>query len=72
MIFTYSLGKMAKLFTNSEDPDQTRRLHWLPVTLLRVSRLQWLNQKRDILLFVCFKVADETNIALNITGNKYR
>ena len=39
---------MAKLFANSEDPDQTPRsaasdlgLHCLPVTLLRVSRLQW-------------------------------
>ena len=39
---------MAKLFANSGDPDQTLRsaasdlgLHCLPVTLLRVSRLQW-------------------------------
>ena len=39
---------MAKLFANSGDPDQTPRsaasdlgLHCLPVTLLRVSRLQW-------------------------------
>ena len=39
---------MAKLFANSRDPDQTPRsvasdlgLHCLPVTLLGVSRLQW-------------------------------
>ena len=38
---------MAKLFVNSGDPDQTPRsvasdlgLHCLPITLLRVSRLQ--------------------------------
>ena len=41
---------MAKLFANSEDPDQTLHsvasdldLHCLPITLLRVSRLQWVN-----------------------------
>ena len=41
---------MAKLFANSEDPDQMPRsvasdlgLHCLPVTLLRVSQLQWVN-----------------------------
>ena len=41
---------MAKLFANSGDPDQTPRsaasdlgLHCLPVTLLLVSRLQWVN-----------------------------
>ena len=41
---------MAKLFANSEDPDQTLRsavsdlgLHCLPITPLRVSRLQWVN-----------------------------
>ena len=39
---------MAKLFANSEDPDQTPHsaasdlgLHCLPITLLWVSRLQW-------------------------------
>ena len=39
---------MAKLFVNSGDPDQTPRsaasdrgLHCLQITLLRVSRLQW-------------------------------
>ena len=39
---------MIKLFANSEDPDQTPcsaasdlGLHYLPVTLLGVSRLQW-------------------------------
>ena len=41
---------MAKLFANSGDPDQTPRsavsdlgLHCLPITLLRVSRLQCVN-----------------------------
>ena len=39
---------MAKLFANSEDPDQMLHsagsdlgLHCLPMTLLGVSRLQW-------------------------------
>ena len=39
---------MAKLFANSGDPDQMPHsaasdlgLHCLPITLLRVSRLQW-------------------------------
>ena len=48
MRFTYSLRKMAKLFANSEDPDQMPHsaasdlgLHCLPITLLRVSQLQW-------------------------------
>ena len=41
---------MPKLFANSGDPDQTLcsaasdlGLHCLPITLLRVSRLQWVN-----------------------------
>ena len=41
---------MAKLFANSGDPDQTPQnaasdlgLHCLPLTLLRVTRLQWVN-----------------------------
>ena len=41
---------MAKLFANSGDPDQMPHsvasdlgLHCLPITLLRVSRLQWAN-----------------------------
>ena len=43
---------MAKLFANSGDPDQAPHsaasdlgLHCLPFTLLRVSRLQWVNLK---------------------------
>ena len=39
---------MAEVFEDSEDPDQTSRsvasdmgLHCLPITLLGVSRLQW-------------------------------
>ena len=50
MRFTYSQRKMAKVFANNRDPDQTPRsavsdlgLHFLPITLLRVSRLQWVN-----------------------------
>ena len=42
---------MAKLFANSRDPDQTPHstasdvgLHLLPITLLWVSRLQWVNK----------------------------
>ena len=41
---------MAKLFANSRDPDQMPHsaasdlgLHCLPITLLQVSRLQWVN-----------------------------
>ena len=41
---------MAKLFANSGDPDQTLHsaasdlgLHCLPLTLSRVSQLQWVN-----------------------------
>ena len=44
------LSKMAKLFANSGDPDQTPRsaasdlgLHCLPIIRLRVFRLQWVN-----------------------------
>ena len=47
---------MAKLFANSGDPDQTPHsvasdlgLHCLPITLLRVSRLQWINDDRVIM-----------------------
>ena len=43
---------MVKLFANSGDPDQTPRsaasdlgLHCLPITLLEVSRLQWVKQE---------------------------
>ena len=45
---------MAKLFANSGDPNQTPHsaasdlgLHCLPITLLRVSRLQSLKSYRD-------------------------
>ena len=48
MRFTYTYRKMAKLFANSGDSDQRQHsvsydlgLHCLPITLLRVSRLQW-------------------------------
>ena len=51
MRFTYSYRKMAKLYANSGDPVETPHsgvsdlgLHCLPITLLRVSRLQWVNE----------------------------
>ena len=54
MRFTYSQRKMAKLFANSGDPDQMPHsaasdlgLHCLPVILLPVSRLQWVNSSFD-------------------------
>ena len=44
---------MAEPFANSEDPDQMPRsaasdlgLHCLPITLLGVSRLQWVKSER--------------------------
>ena len=50
MWFRYSERKMVELFANSRDPDQTpcsvssdQGLHCLPITLLGVSRLQWVN-----------------------------
>ena len=46
---------MAKLFANSGDPDQMLHsvasdlgLQCLPVTLLRVSRLQWVNLEFEL------------------------
>ena len=46
------------LFANSEDPDQTPRsaasdlgLHCLPITLLGVSRLQWVKTIYHLLHF---------------------
>ena len=49
---------MAKLFANSEDPDQTPRsaasdlgLHCLPVTLLQVSGLKWVNRLYKMFIF---------------------
>ena len=48
---------MVELFANSIDPDQTphsaasdQSLHYLPITLLGVSRLQWVKIKYMILL----------------------
>ena len=49
---------MVELFANSGDPDQTLRsaasdlgLHCLPVTLLGVSRLQWVRTHNTVLFF---------------------
>ena len=60
MRYSYFQRKMAEVFANSEDPDQTPRfaasdlgLHCLPITLLVVSRLQWVNiTTSEILFFV--------------------
>ena len=49
---------MAEVFANSEDPDQTPRfaasdlgLHWVcTVTILGVSRLQWVNKNTNTLI----------------------
>ena len=47
---------MDKLFANSEDPEQTCSvvsdlgLHCLPITLLGVSRLQWVNKKALLII----------------------
>ena len=52
---------MAKLFANSGDPDQTPRsaasdlgLHCLPITLLRVSRLQWVKDEYFMIILGYF------------------
>ena len=51
---------MAKLFANSGDPDQMPPsaasdlgLHCLPSTLLRVSRLQWVNDVVTLIADLC-------------------
>ena len=63
---------MAKLFANSVDPDQKPRsalfgslirspgLHCLPITLVRVSRLQWVSRSYCTLLLL--------NIFFNVIG----
>ena len=60
---------MAKLFANSEDPDQTLcyaasdlGLHCLPVTLLGVSRLQWVEQTVSKLKLQWLKLKKKWNI----------
>ena len=54
---------MAKPFAHSGDSDQTPHsaasglgLHCLPITLLGVSRLQWVKELLLICLFVCVEV----------------
>ena len=54
MSFRYSQRKMAKLFANSGDPDQTPHsaasdlgLHCLPITLLGVFQRQWVKQLKQ-------------------------
>ena len=56
---------MAEVFANSEDPDQTPYsvaadlgLHCLPITLLQVSRLQWVNKSFLLPAYsMCLKIA---------------
>ena len=49
---------MAEVFANSEDPDQTPRsaasdlgLHSLAITMLGVSRLQWVKMPNPLLIY---------------------
>ena len=55
---------MAEVFANNEDPDQTPRsaasdlgLHCLPITLLGVSRLQWVKTVYFLSVFTFWEVA---------------
>ena len=64
---------MATLFANSGDPDQTPRsaasdlgLHCLPITLLRVSRLQWVKYVRIIALMLILE-----NIAHSLLSKSF-
>ena len=59
MWFRYSWRKIAELFANSGDPDQMPHsvasdlgLHCLPITLLGVSRLQWVKVKKAYMPYV--------------------
>ena len=61
MTVRYSLRKMVKLFANSEDPDQMLHskapdlgLHYLLITLLGVSRLQWVKITDKLAAFSLF------------------
>ena len=66
---------MAKLFANSGDPDQTPRsaasdlgLHCLLITLLRVSRLQWVNSVVPSLGQI-FRFINGSCISMTLTGS---
>ena len=55
MRFSYYFRKMAEVFANSEDPDQMPHfaasdlgLHCLPITLIGVSQLEWVNWFFDV------------------------
>ena len=59
-IYIFLEKKMAKLFANSGNPDQTPRsaasdlgLHCLQITLLGVSRLQWVKSYIVVELPIC-------------------
>ena len=62
---------MTELFANSGDPDQTPHsaasdlgLHCLPVTILLVSRLQWVNlcRKQDLIFHANSPMENKENI----------
>ena len=64
---------MIVLFANSGDPDQTARpaasdlgLHCLPVTLLGVSRLQWVNDLFSGSFCICLYSSIENLVCPNI------
>ena len=67
MRFRYSWRKIANLFVNSEYPDEMPHfaasdlgLYCLPITLLGVSRLQWVTLKpwpqSMCVMFLCFQL----------------
>ena len=69
---------MAKLFANRGDPDQAPHsaasdlgLHCLPFTLLRVSRLQWVNPLVHLVLIVWnSKYLNLSNVKCNFVSQK--
>ena len=71
---------MVKLFANSEDPDQTPRsaasdlgLHCLSITLLGVSRLQWVNlrNKKIYIIGICESKIRQERENSNHPGKSY-
>ena len=60
---------MLKLFTNGGAPDQTSDLglHYLPITFLRVSRLQWVKT----LLMDMYKISKQDEGYLSVFLSNY-
>ena len=61
VIWVFLEKKMAKIFANREAPDQTPTseatglgLHCLPVTLLGVSRLKWVKERFNKLIYIYY------------------